>query len=106
AGNLKSRFTDFLTSDGEKPWRNREEEFDERTVTREQLMAKWNDGWSALFGALDGVTDARLHDSVTIRGQSLKVHEALNRSVAHAAYHGGQIVLGAKSVSGNVWKRR
>ena len=104
AGNLNSRFTDFLTSDGEKPWRNRDEEFAERTVTRAQLMAKWNDGWAALFGALEGLTDAQLHDSVTIRGQSLKVHEALNRSVAHAAYHVGQIVLVAKSLSGTGWR--
>jgi len=103
AGNLKSRFTDFLTSDGEKPWRNREEEFDDRTVTREQLMAKWNDGWGTLLGALDGLTDAQLHGSVTIRGQSLKVHEALNRSLAHAAYHVGQIVLLAKSARGGDW---
>lgn len=103
SGNLKSRFTDFLTADGEKPWRNREEEFDDRTVSREQLLAKWNDGWTVLLGALDGLTDEHLKHSVVIRGQSLKVHEALNRSMAHAAYHAGQIVLLAKSLRGEAW---
>src|SRR3954447_7661318 len=73
-GNLRSRFTDFLTSDGEKPWRRRDEEFEQRTVGRAELLAKWNGGWDALFGALDTVTDERMRDVVTIRGQAFEVH--------------------------------
>jgi Protein of unknown function (DUF1572) len=100
AGNLRSRFTDFLTSDGEKPWRNREEEFDDRAVTRAEFMAKWESGWAALFAALDGLTDANLHDTVTIRGQALKVYDALHRSLAHTASHVGQMIYLAKALRG------
>jgi len=104
SGNLQSRFTDFLTSDGEKPWRNREEEFDNRAVTREEFVAKWEAGWRVVFAALDGLTDANLSDRVTIRGQSLKVHEALHRSLAHASYHVGQMVYAAKMLRGDAWR--
>lgn len=103
SGNLRSRFTDFLTSDGEKPWRNREEEFDDRAVSRAEFTAKWEQGWAALFAALDGLTDATLADSVTIRGQALKVHEALHRSLAHTSYHVGQMVYLAKAMRGDAW---
>jgi hypothetical protein len=103
SGNLRSRFTDFLTSDGEKPWRNRDEEFDERAVSRADFLAKWNEGWSVLFAALDGLTDDHLRDTVTIRGQALKVHEALHRSLAHTAYHVGQMVYIAKALRGDAW---
>ena len=103
AGNLRSRFTDFLTTDGEKPWRQREEEFQARTVTRDELLATWNEGWGALFGALDGVADGDLARTVTIRGQPLLVHEALHRSLAHASYHVGQIVYVAKGMRGADW---
>ena len=89
AGNLRSRFTDFLTSDGEKPWRHRDEEFEERQVTRE-----------ALAKALDALTDEQVHASVIIRGQSMTVHEALSRSLAHLSYHVGQIVYIAKALRG------
>jgi hypothetical protein len=101
SGNLRSRFTDFLTSDGEKPWRNRDEEFDDRAVSREAFLAKWESGWSVLFAALDALTDERLSDSVTIRGQALKIHEALHRSLAHTAYHVGQMVYIAKLFRGD-----
>lgn len=104
AGNLRSRFTDFMTSDGEKPWRNREEEFDERAVSRAEFVARWEEGWAVLFSALDGLTDADLHGTVTIRGQALKVHEALHRSLAHAAYHVGQMVYVAKVLRGERWR--
>ena len=67
AGNLKSRFTEFLTSDGEKPWRHREEEFQARSVTKAELLEKWEDGWAALLGALSELNDGQLHDTVTIR---------------------------------------
>lgn len=104
SGNLRSRFTDFLTSDGEKPWRNREEEFDDRAVSRAEFVAKWEEGWRVLFASLDQLTDANLRDTVTIRGQAMKVHEALNRSVAHAAYHVGQMVYIAKAWRGGTWR--
>src|SRR5262245_49390461 len=103
AGNLKSRFTEFLTSDGEKPWRHREEEFQVRPVTKAELLAKWEDGWAALLGALTDLRDDQLHDTITIRRQELKVHEALHRSLAHLAYHVGQIVFIAKSLRGSEW---
>jgi len=101
SGNLRSRFTDFLTSDGEKPWRNRDEEFDDRAVTRDEFLAKWESGWSALFAALAPLSDANLSDTVIIRGQQMKVHEALHRSVAHTAYHVGQMVYLAKALRGD-----
>src|SRR5215217_1870404 len=91
SGNLRSRFTDFLTTDGEKSWRQRDEEFQNRTVTRTELMAKWDEGWAVLLDALDHLTDDQLHATVTIRGQAWEVHEALQRSLAHTAYHAGQI---------------
>jgi uncharacterized damage-inducible protein DinB len=100
AGNLRSRFTDFLTSDGEKPWRHRDEEFEERQVTREALLQKWNAGWDVLVKALDALTDEHVHATVTIRGQSMTVHEALSRSLAHLSYHVGQIVYIAKALRG------
>ena len=103
SGNLKSRFTDFLTTDGEKPWRHRDEEFEERTVSRADLLAKWEDGWTALFAALDGLSDDDLGREVTIRGQSAPVVEALHRSLAHTAYHVGQIVYLAKESAGARW---
>jgi uncharacterized damage-inducible protein DinB len=104
SGNLRSRFTDFLTSDGEKPWRQRDEEFQARTVTREELLQKWAEGWDALLGALATLSDEQLPDTVTIRRQPLKVHEALHRSLAHLSYHVGQIVYLAKSLRGAEWK--
>jgi len=104
SGNFASRFTDFLTADGEKPWRNRDEEFDDRAVTRAELVAKWNSGWAILNGALAGLGDANLDDTVLIRGVEFTVHEALHRSLAHASYHVGQIVLLAKAFRGDAWK--
>jgi uncharacterized damage-inducible protein DinB len=104
AGNFESRFTDFLTSDGEKPWRDRESEFLERNVSRAELLEKWERGWSALFGALVDLDDSRLHDAVTIRGVPHSVLEALHRSLAHATYHVGQIVFLAKALRGGTWK--
>lgn len=104
AGNLSSRFTDFLTTDGEKPWRQREEEFKARTVTRPELLAKWSEGWDVLLGALSSLTDQQLQRTVTIRSQPLLVHEALHRSLAHLSYHVGQIVYVAKAMRGKDWK--
>jgi hypothetical protein len=104
SGNFSSRFTDFLTSDGEKPWRRRDEEFDDRAVTRDELVTKWNGGWAVLFDALAGLSDEHLHDTVLIRGVPFKVHEALHRSLAHASYHVGQMVFLAKSFRGDSWR--
>jgi hypothetical protein len=104
AGNLQSRFTDFLDSDGEKPWRHREEEFAARTVSRAELLAKWAQGWDALRGALDGLSDAELPRSVVIRGRPLAVHEALHRSLAHVSYHVGQVVYLAHIIRGADWR--
>ena len=103
SGNLKSRFTDFLTSDGEKPWRHREEEFTRRTITKQELLARWNEGWSAVSDSLAHLSDADLARTVTIRQQPLTVFDALLRSVTHFAHHVGQIVYLAKSLRGPAW---
>lgn len=103
AGNLESRFTEFLTSDGEKPWRNREDEFAPRAATAADVREKWNRGWHVLTAALSELTDAHLTQAVTIRGQKLRVLDALLRSLAHTSYHVGQIVYLAKSMRGAAW---
>lgn len=103
SGNLRSRFTDFLTSDGEKPWRQREEEFEPRVVSRGELLSKWEEGWVVLLRTLATLSDQQLGDTVKIRGQALTVHEALHRSLAHTSYHVGQIVYIAKALRGKDW---
>lgn len=103
SGNLRSRFTDFLTSDGEKPWRQREEEFAARMVTRDELLAKWEQGWTVLVQALAGLSDGRLDATVTIRGVPMTVYAALHRALAHTSYHVGQIVYAAKAIRGAQW---
>lgn len=103
-GNLKSRFTDFRTADGEKPWRNREEEFAQRDVSRQELLTKWEEGWRVLFAALADLTDNDLSGTIMIRGQQLSIDQALLRSLAHASYHVGQIVYVAKGVRGTEWR--
>ncbi|MBI3568005.1 MAG: DUF1572 family protein [Gemmatimonadetes bacterium] len=104
AGNLRSRFTDFLTTDGEKPWRAREEEFAARRVTRAELREKWEGGWAELLGALGALDDTALSRTVTIRQQPLAVHEALFRSLSHVSYHVGQIVYLAHALRGPSWR--
>ena len=104
SGNFLSRFTDFLTSDGEKPWRRREEEFAASNVIRADLLEHWQRGWQTLLSALAPLTDDQLGLTVTIRGQPLLVREALLRSLAHASYHVGQIVYLAKALRGKDWK--
>jgi len=104
AGNFRSRFTDFLTSDGEKPWRHRDEEFTTRALSRDELLAHWADGWAVLFGAIDRLSDEDLERTVTIRGQPFSVIEALQRSLAHVAYHVGQIVYQAKALREGGWR--
>jgi ribosomal-protein-alanine N-acetyltransferase len=104
SGNLRSRFTDFLTSDGEKPWRGREEEFAARTVSRAELAAKWNQGWDVLLGTLASLTDADLAKTIRIRDEPFTVHAALHRSLAHTSYHVGQIVTLAHAIRGGEWR--
>jgi hypothetical protein len=105
AGHLASRFTDFLTTDGEKEWRRRDEEFEQRTVTTWELLKKWSEGWGALFTALGTLSDADMVTrEITIRRQPLRVDAALYRSLAHASYHVGQIVYLAKAFRGAAWK--
>lgn len=103
-GNLKSRFTDFLDSDGEKPWRDRETEFLPRHVTHAELLAFWEQGWQALRAALAKLTDSDLTRPVKIRNQPLSLLEALHRSLAHTSYHVGQIVFAAKMLRGSNWQ--
>jgi uncharacterized damage-inducible protein DinB len=101
SGNLVSRFTNFLSEDGEKPNRDRDAEFDEREYTRAEVSAFWARGFAVLDDALVSLTDADLERTVTIRQQPMTVHAALSRSLAHLAYHVGQIVLLARvSVAG------
>ena len=107
SGNLRSRFTDFLTSDGEKPWRQRDEEFEPPGQSRDELMAAWRSAWDVVDRALLDVAAASpdaLSRTVTIRQQPLSVLDALLRSVAHVAYHTGQIVLLARERKGPGWR--
>ena len=103
-GNMRSRWTDFLTSDGEKPTRNRDSEFEQPPATRAELMSLWEEGWGCLFGALDGLTDADLGRTIRIRGEAHSVMQTINRQVAHYAYHCGQIVFLAKHLGHRDWK--
>jgi hypothetical protein len=104
AGNMRSRWTHFLTTDGEKPTRNRDSEFQEPPATRAELMALWNDGWLCLFAALEPLTDADLSRTITIRGEAHSVMQAINRQVAHYASHCGQIIFLAKHLQSANWK--
>lgn len=104
SGNLISRFTDFLSSDGEKPWRDRDTEFADATYNRQEIDALWGKGWSVLEAELAALSEADLQETVTIRGHPLTVHEALSRSLAHTAYHIGQVVLLARLLADADWQ--
>jgi len=105
AGNLRSRWTDFLTSDGEKANRNRDEEFAIRDAdTRDRLMQDWEAGWTLVLETLNRLTDDRLDSTVLIRGEAHTVREAVLRQLHHCAYHVGQIVLIAKVACGSDWQ--
>jgi len=104
AGNMRSRWMDFLTSDGEKPDRNRDSEFVDPPDTREGLMQLWEHGWHCVFSALEPLSDADLARTVTIRGEPHSVMQAINRQIAHYANHVGQIVLLAKHLQHANWK--
>ncbi len=103
-GNMLSRWTDFLTSDGEKEWRNRDTEFDADIKTREELLEKWNTGWQCLFDAINPLQEENLSDTVYIRNQGHTVTEAINRQASHYAYHVGQIVFIGKMLRGKEWQ--
>jgi uncharacterized damage-inducible protein DinB len=103
-GNLLSRFTDFLTTDGEKPWRSRETEFAGMRYTRSEIETKWNAGWTQLERTLAEMTDNDLPKRVTIKGKEMTADRALCRALAHVAYHLGQIVLLGRQVRGEQWQ--
>jgi hypothetical protein len=102
-GNMLSRWTDFLTSDGEKEWRKREEEFENDITTRQEMMDKWNEGWQCLFTTLNSLTNNDLDKIIYIRNMGHSITEAINRQLAHYPYHVGQIVFIGKMASENTW---
>ena len=104
AGNMRSRWTDLLTTDGEKPDRNRDSEFETPPATREELTAMWEGGWKCLFDALGTLIESELGRTITIRGEPHSVMQAINRQMGHYAYHVGQIVHLAKHYAGSNWK--
>ena len=103
SGNMISRWTDFMTTDGEKPNRNRDQEFENDLVTKEQIMNKWNEGWAVLFNALDSLHEGDLELIVYIRNEGQTVMEAINRQLAHYPYHVGQIIFIAKAIKASPW---
>jgi uncharacterized damage-inducible protein DinB len=104
AGNMRSRWTDFLTTDGEKAGRDRDSEFVDPPATREALLETWEDAWARVFQALEPLSDADLGRTVTIRGEAHSVMQAINRQASHYAYHVGQIVLLAKHFAHERWQ--
>ncbi|WP_179020134.1 DUF1572 family protein [Winogradskyella forsetii] len=104
AGNMLSRWTNFLTEDGEKDWRNRDEEFIDDFKSKEELLDAWNKGWKCLFNAVLPLTSADLDTDIYIRNQGHSVTEAINRQMMHYAYHVGQMVLIGKLIKGNNWQ--
>ncbi|WP_018341813.1 DUF1572 domain-containing protein [Cytophaga aurantiaca] len=103
-GNMLSRWTDFLTADGEKEWRNRDAEFETEDKTREALLLKWNEGWNCLFSALNNLQEEDLVKTIYIRNQGHTVMEAINRQLAHYPYHVGQIVFLGKMLCNENWQ--
>jgi hypothetical protein len=101
SGNMLSRFTDFLTTDGEKPWRNRENEFDEDYPDKASMMKAWDDGWKCLFTALEPLKPADLGTIIYIRNEGQTVLEAIQRQLAHYSSHIGQIIYQAKILKGD-----
>lgn len=100
-GNMLSRWTDFLTTDGEKEWRNRDSEFENDITTRTQMLEKWNAGWNCLFNALKSINENDLNKIIYIRNEEQSVMDAINRQLAHYSYHVGQIVFIGKLASNN-----
>ncbi len=104
AGNMLSRWTDFLTADGEKPWRNRESEFEGSYANRVEMLEHWERGWKCLFDAIEPLTEADLERIIYIRNEGHTVVEAINRQLAHYAYHVGQIVYLARLLANESWR--
>ena len=102
-GNMLSRWTDFLTTDGEKPWRQRDAEFENEGMDRSSIMKKWDEGWQCVFNALNSITDDDLEKTIYIRNEGHSVLEAINRQIAHYSYHVGQIVYISKLRSSKEW---
>ena len=103
-GNMLSRWTDFLTTDGEKPWRQRDAEFDNESIDRAAIMKKWDEGWQCLFDALNSITDNDLEKTIYIRNEGHTILEAVNRQIAHYSYHVGQIVYISKLRINKEWQ--
>ena len=103
-GNMMSRWSDFLISDGEKEWRNRDSEFESSLTNKEDVLEKWEEGWNCLFHALDNLEDKDFERIIFIRNQGHTVSEALHRQMSHYAYHVGQIVYIGRMLKGNAWK--
>ncbi|MEX0275595.1 MAG: DUF1572 family protein [Flavobacteriaceae bacterium] len=102
-GNMKSRWTNFLTEDGEKPWRHRETEFEQPPKTKKDIISLWREGWDCLFVAIDQVGEHNQDSVIKIRGEDHTLFQAFNRQLAHYAYHVGQIVLIGKMCKGDDW---
>jgi hypothetical protein len=104
SGNMVSRWTDFLSSDGEKEFRNRDDEFNDTIVSKKELMEIWEQGWSVLFDSLEGLSFQDLEKIIYIRNEGHTVIEAINRQLCHYSYHVGQIVMIGKIICGDKWK--
>lgn len=104
AGNMRSRWTDFLTTDGEKSFRNRDAEFETPPQTRAEMLEAWEAGWKSVFDTLEKLSDSDLSRRITIRNEPHSVMQAINRHIAHLSYHTGQIVYLAKHFASNDWK--
>lgn len=102
-GNMLSRWTNFLTEDGEKTWRKRDEEFESSIQSKEELLEKWEEGWKCLFKALDGINEDNWHQLIYIRNQGHTITEAINRQLAHYSYHVGQIVYLGRLIKDQEW---
>ena len=103
SGNMISRWTDFLTTDGEKEWRNRDAEFEKTIKTKKELLETWEKGWDCFFNAINGLKPEQLSQIIYIRNEGHSVIEAINRQLAHYPYHVGQIVFYAKMLKKNEW---
>ncbi len=104
SGNMLSRWTDFLTTDGEKEWRDRDVEFEEQYLTKTELLAYWQRGWDCFLNTLASLTEADLLKTITIRGEKLLVVDAINRQLAHYPYHVGQVIYLAKVIKKTAWQ--
>jgi hypothetical protein len=104
SGNMQSRWTNFLTTDGEKDWRKRDAEFEIKKTSKDQLIELWEKGWHCCFDALNSLTDNDLLKIIYIRGEGLSVVDAINRQLAHYPYHVGQIIYVAKMIQDDNWK--